>query len=784
LSVRRFLAIAVWLALILGCSAVAIVATPILTQMSQFIPRSDATADLLDDLYSSVAARMVFVGIDGGSEAARAAVSNRLAAALRATGLFERVLNGPSSLSPDDLQDLFAQRYLLSPSVNAGRFTTEALHHALRQRLNELASPLAPISKEYLASDPTGEFRSVLSLLQGATHQPRTYAGVWVSPDGARALMIVETPMSGFDPKAQAPVVAAIQAAFEVARGSEDVTLSLSGPGVLAVLSATTISTEATLLSLASIGAIIVLLSLAYRSLRVVLLTPLPLLSSLLAATAVIGIVYGGIQGIVLGFGATLMGVSVDYPVHLFSHLRRDQTVAEAMRRVWPTLRLCVLSTAVGYLAMISTSLSGLAQLGIFSIAGLLTAAMVTRWLLPAVLPECWAPPQRIGSNPLLQRLWLLRLPFLPMLALGALLLVVLIVDLTVNPPGWQGDLATLSPIPSDVLKRDAQLRADLGAPEAGHVLFIRAITPEAVLVRSEEVSERLRQLVADGDLQGFDAPSLYLPSQAAQRARRDALPAEQILRDRLAEASAGLPFRPGLFEPFVQAVQHARTARLLGIDDVRHTPLGLRLESLLYPRNDGWTGLVLLSGVRDPHGLATRIAELAYPDVHYVNVRAATARLMTEFRDEAYDRMLWGGVLLIAVLAVGLRSWQRCLVVVLPLLLAIAVTLVLLRLLGEPLTLFHLVSLLLVVGLGIDYGLFFSAVHNDPDEQRRTLHALLVCSSSTMVGFGVLCLSSLPVLNAIGQTVALGVAAAFVFAAIIARPWALGQLPGKGGSR
>jgi predicted exporter len=90
---------------------------------------------------------------------------------------------------------------------------------------------------------------------------------------------------------------------------------------------------------------------------------------------------------------------------------------------------------------------------------------------------------------------------------------------------------------------------------------------------------------------------------------------------------------------------------------------------------------------------------------------------------------------------------------------------------LGERLSLFHLVSLLLVLGIGVDYGLFFSRPDADPDLRRRTLHALLVCCGSALTVFGMLSTSALPALRAIGLTVTLGVAASFIVALVAARP-------------
>jgi len=96
------------------------------------------------------------------------------------------------------------------------------------------------------------------------------------------------------------------------------------------------------------------------------------------------------------------------------------------------------------------------------------------------------------------------------------------------------------------------------------------------------------------------------------------------------------------------------------------------------------------------------------------------------------------------------------------------------LRVLGVELNLFHLVSLILAAGLGLDYALFFDHAGDDRDDQLRTLHAVIVCSLTTLLVFSLLALSSIPVLRAIGGTVALGVLFNFVLSLFIARADAL----------
>ena len=88
----------------------------------------------------------------------------------------------------------------------------------------------------------------------------------------------------------------------------------------------------------------------------------------------------------------------------------------------------------------------------------------------------------------------------------------------------------------------------------------------------------------------------------------------------------------------------------------------------------------------------------------------------------------------------------------------------------GVELTLFHLVALILAAGLGLDYALFFEHAGDDRSDQIRTLHAILVCSLMTLLVFSLLALSSIPVLRAIGSTVALGVVFNFILSLLVAR--------------
>jgi predicted exporter len=248
-------------------------------------------------------------------------------------------------------------------------------------------------------------------------------------------------------------------------------------------------------------------------------------------------------------------------------------------------------------------------------------------------------------------------------------------------------------------------------------------------------------------------------------------LPERAQLVEALDLALAGLPFKAGSFEPFVAAVASSRTLASLTPEDLDGTGLDARLASLLLSVDGGWLALLPLHGVHDPRGLAQALQGLGEQGVVYLNIRQETEAQMAAFRDAALMRMAWGCGLIVLVLWLGLGSLVRVAAVLLPVLLAISLDLAVLSWAGERLSLFHLVSLLLVLGIGIDYSLFFSRPDVESEVRRRTLHAVLVCSGSTLAVFGMLAFSRVPVLEAIGRTVSMGVLASFWMSWALARP-------------
>jgi predicted exporter len=754
------------LLLLLAASAwVLLFHTRISTDLGYFLPRGASPAErlLVEQVREGAASRLILIGLEGGSEQARARASVELARRLRGNPLFAYVANGQQALEPNERALLFHHRYLLSPMVSAGRFSAEELAQALRARLDELASPLGALVKPDLAADPTAEFRAMAEVWGSGRHIPLRQ-GVWFSPDGKRALLVAATRAPGFDIDAQTAAVQAIRDA-DGAHASDGVRLLLTGPGVFSVQARDQIAGDAARLGVMDSLFLVGLLWLVYRSGRLIVLSFLPLLGGALMAAAAVSLLFGGVHGITLGFGSTLIGVANDYPIHLFTHMQPGTKLRDTLRHLWPTVRLGVLATVAGFSAMVFSGFDGLAQLGVFAVAGLFAAGLITRWVLPVISPDGFALPAWLDRGGRSLRLVGALRPLDPLVP--ALLLAALAYLLLSPHPLWDDDLGKLSPVSQRSKQLDAELRAQLGAPDLRKIIIVTGSTEQQALERSEALALRLQALETRGALAGFDMASRYLPSVKAQRERQAQLPDTATLRADLDQALRGLPFKPGLFEPFIADVSAARSLPPLTLSAVRGTALETRLDALLFRHDGQWQALVPLRGVADEAAVRDLLARWNQPGVFYLDLKRESDRLVGSYRQEALQLLGWGAAAIALLLTMGLGSWRRALRVMLPMAAAVAVTSTLLFAVEGGLSLFHLVSLLLVVGIAMDYALFFDRPAETVQEQARTLYSLLVCNATTVVAFGLLLSSHTSILAAIGSTVALGASLALLFAAM-----------------
>lgn len=474
-------------------------------------------------------------------------------------------------------------------------------------------------------------------------------------------------------------------------------------------------------------------------------------------------------------FGATLIGVAVDYGAHWFAFASSIPDPIARRRALAPGLLTAALSSALAYGVLIATPLPGLRQMGLLAAGGLLTTLAVVLFWLPYA--DRWAPRR----DTRLVRFLETRLPRLPRwdelprlgqaaLALGA----VAFLAVGAARIEWASGIRDLQFVPADLAEAQTRLSTALRLPSPAQVFVVSGATEDAVLAAEERLLTALR---ADPtlDIQPL-AMADYVPSAARQA--EDARLVREALRRITPRMTDVLGAGPQLPDPSPDAPR-------VTADAVLATPFGAALGHLrLTSEADVAAGvektvahLVMLSGVRAEHLEKLRalesVARADGPDasatsdiatrVRFVNLTGDMETILTRYRNRVLESALAGfGLLaLVALRIFGLHNAWRAL---LPALFGMLGALAAFGWAGIPVTLFTTLAIVLVLGLGVDYGIFLTRSPTDG----RTAAAVLFSGVTTLLSFGLLAASETPALAAFGWTVVYGLCLVWTIAQLV----------------
>ncbi|HOE40192.1 MAG TPA: MMPL family transporter [Rhodoferax sp.] len=753
--------------------------------MSFFLPSKPSAEQraLVGQLQDGTVSRLLMLSIEGADAAQRASVSRELRQRLANNPAYVSVQNGEAGGLEGERDVLLRYRYQLSPSVSPDRFTEAGLRAAVANTIDLLSSPAGLMFKPYLARDPTGELLEVIAQFNPGA-QPETRAGVWASRNGERAMLLAQTRAQGSDTDGQAAVIADLQQVFAQvlsAQHRSGMTLQISGPGKFAVQARETIQAEVSRLFFVSMAGIVGVLLWVYRSPRLLALGLLPMLSGALAGVAVVSLVHGTVFGITVGFGSALIGEAVDYAIYFF--VQSGRMGLDNWRRVfWPTVRLGVLTSALGFGALLFSGFPGLSQLGLYALSGVVTAALVTRFVLPTLAGAQFCVP---APRPWVHRVLTGLVHAHRLRALVGLLALLAGGYLWQQRASlWDANLSALSTVSQAEAAADSRMRADLAAPDARYLVTIGAADQESALQAAERAGAQLDRLVEQGVIGGYDSPARFLPSTLLQTRRLVSLPVADVLQTRLRAALIDSPLGADKLAPFVADVQAARSAGVMRRADLNGSALALVVDSMLMPvHSGGWTVMMPLRPAANapdadipPEKLRTA---LAGSGALFVDLKAEFDALYSGYMDQAVRLSLAGFLAIVVLLALTLRSRARLLRVLLALVLTVLGVIALLHLAGVRLHLLHLVGMLLIVAVGSNYALFFDRAAGGEPLDAATLLSIAVATLTTAIGFGALALSSVPVLQAIGVTVGPGAVLALLLSAVLVYP-AGGRCPQK----
>lgn len=623
----------------------------------------------------------------------------------------------------------------------------------VQQALQDLYQPGMQARLTDWVSDPLGLWTQWWAA-RAAQSQARLRDGeLWVATqDSQWVLLQYSLSGSAFRLSGEPILQDAMHAALAPVRQQwPDAQLLLAGVPLHAEAAATQAHGEINTIGWGSLAGVLLLAWLAFRSVRPVALVGLSLLVGTAMALSVTALFFDQVHLLTLVFGASLVGVAEDYGIHYFAARQGepDRAPHALMRALQPALWLALGTSVIAYVALGTAAFPGLRQMALFSVVGL-AAAMLTvvcwfPWLDRGRVPQSRIS-QRIGQT---LNAW----PRWRGAAWGsALLCAVMAAGLWAAGGGHiQDDVRQLQNGDPALVVQQRQVGEMLGLPSPAQFYLVKGSDAQQVLQREEALKQRLDALALQHLLAGYAAVSDWVPS--AQRQHQDAA----LVRSVQADVLQGIKTQLG--EAFEVPAASAFTP--LVVDDWLAQPIAAAARPLWLGEHDGaMRSMLMLRGVQGQAALpALAAAAHGLEGVSWVDKPAEISGLLQRYRISMTELLVLGHALVLGALWLrfGRNAWRAWVPTVLASLAVVAV----MALWGQPWQLFNVLALMLLLGVGIDYGIFLQEHEDDP----HAWLAVVIGAGSTWLSFGLLGLSSTPALRAFGVTLMLGLPLVLVLA-------------------
>lgn len=523
-------------------------------------------------------------------------------------------------------------------------------------------------------------------------------------------------------------------------------------------------SGEAFTIGLGSLLGIILLMWLCFRSLKPIIFILLSITIGCLGALSVCWLLFDRIHLLTLVFGASLIGVAQDYGIFFLCQrlgAEASLTSSALLRRLLPSLTLTLLAAVIGYLGLALTPFPGLRAMAVFSALGLVFA-----WLTVV----CWFPlfiaADSLRSGALVRR-YNAALAYWPHLKItrisivAAVLLMVFIITGLARLHS-NDDIRTLQNSPKQLITDQIKLSQLLDAPTPVQFFLVRGNSQEQVLQREELVKLRLDSLIAQQKISGYQAISNWVPSTQTQLRRR-ALVEQKLLGS--GAALSQLAQQLGEDSNWVANTNQdlLKSADGFTLDEFLSSPASEPWRHLWLGNTDGvYASIVALRGLAMVNLPLMQQAAAGLDGIQWVDKVHEISSVLGQYRQ------YMGWVVICAYLMVfGLLFWRYRAAtwrVLAPAALASITTLAMLGWLGQQLQLFHVLAFMLLLGIGVDYGIFMQERQPGKDSQHDSAWlATGLSAANTLLSFGLLGLSNTPALQAFGLTMLIGIALVWV---------------------
>ena len=645
--------------------------------------------------------------------------------------------------------------------VSLAHLTSEA---GMAERLSadfSMLNSLAGIAvKKQIQQDPLG----ITTLALGKLHHLKAeYAmvvldGFFISEDRRSCLLMAESRTSLTDASSAQQVEKVVQSALSLLAGEVEGRVIGSLPHTLA--NARSIQHDLKVLLPIASFLLLVLLLVTLRDWRAFLVLAIPFLAAPFAI-GLVNLVFGRISALALGFGIVLLGIAVDFSVHIYLALRRQEDpTALVLAGLRQPLLLATLTTSGVFTVLFFSHVASHRQMALLALVGVVLAVCLS-WLIIPLIRPCHQSSTFPG--------WILH----PHARKGWLILFVWLLLLVAGAMSWprlhyNGDMRVLDVSDSAVMADEAHFHRTWGAP--GDQAFVVASDPSLALALDR--NSAVYDFLQSHGVQRVQSLAPLLPGPIVQQSHIEAWQQFWAQRpdfqSRFAMSAERQGFNARGFQPFYDWLQQPVSP--FNADNLLDGPLAELSRTLIRSPITGGDGLdsnfLVVSNVTMEKGFYDSLLQFAalHDGVHLLTNQKWRQQVEQLLRQDIMTLSLAAGVIIVLIVGFALRRVRLVLGALAPVGSALAAMALYSMVSNGELNMMHLLMGIMVIGLSVDYGIFIVC----RGTETAAMQAITICACSSLIGFGVLAFATHPALQALGITVLVGIGAAWPTALLV----------------
>lgn len=650
----------------------------------------------------------------------------------------------------------------------AQQLSADSIAQLAQQHYRTLISPSGIIASKTIRKDPFGLSFVALKKLQqlGIAEDFHLKDGFVIDKEEKNILLFITPVFASGETDKNAPFVSQLydlKTQLQQTYGDQ-VSVDYFGAALVAVANAKQIKKDVQITASIALMVLFILLILFYRKLSLPLILFLPTVFGGLLSVAILVLLREKISAISLGIGSVLLGVTLDYSLHILTHIRNGKSLQSLFHEVTPAILMSSLTTASAFLCLLFLKSQALQDLGIFAAISVLGASFFAIVFIPQVYRSRSKRQikrtlvDHLAESKLHQNKW----------AIGILAILLVTSMFTYKSITFNKDIAKLNYESEVLIQARERLEAltDIGSKSI--YLATYGADQEAVLLQNDSLYTQLKSLKKKGDIVSYTSIGGLLPATETQAKKitlwNDFWSAVKVetVKKNLIESGTTIGFKENTFAPFYELLKTK-------FDPIGQTDLSrlssFAVEDFVVSDTTGTT-ITSLIKVEDSELENVRTTFENVPQTLLIDRKQVNETFLGSLKND-FNRLIWYSLIaVVLLLTLFYRSTSLLLITAIPLFLSWFLTIGVLAFLKIEFNIFNSIVSSFIFGLGVDYSIFITngllAEYRTGEKTLATHKTSIILSVlTTLLGIGVLVFAKHPALYSVSIVCIIGILSA-----------------------